>query len=88
MDIKSFVFGALLGAIISFVVTISGGAIVLKMTAASRNHSEAWEYKVVRGRPPSEMEDGVNAAAAQGWDLVAALPYTDSAYAVMRRAKK
>lgn len=49
---------------------------------------EAWEYRVVRGRPPTEMQERINSAADEGWEFSSAFPYTDSAYAVMRRLKK
>jgi hypothetical protein len=94
---KSFALGVLLGAIFVSTATLAGVLIGSKLTAGSRVSAaavaavspEAWEYSVLRGRPSTpEMQERINAAAAEGWELVAALPYTDAAYAVMRRLRK
>lgn len=81
-DIKSLLLGAALGA-----------GIVLSVAAATESRERAtWEYKVVVGTVLSndgKLEDGLNGAAAQGWDFVSASPIRDQyGFAVMRREKK
>ena len=93
-SIKSFLVGVLIATLFISTAGIIGGVVISKLrsrqshVAASAVPPQSWEYQVLRGRPPSEMQDRINMAAAEGWELVSALPYTDSAYAVMRRLKK
>jgi hypothetical protein len=94
---KSFALGVLLGAIFVSTATLAGVLIGSRLVTKPHGTSaqtaavspDAWEYNLIRGRASSpEMQDRINAAAGEGWDFVAAFPYTDSAYAVMRRLRK
>lgn len=85
IDIKSLVFGALLGAAIMFSVAAT--------TTSGRGTT--WQYKVVPGKVLGnigneiKLEDAINTNAAQGWDFVSASPSTDHyGFAVMRKEKK
>src|SRR5258705_13729522 len=90
MDTKNLLLGAVVGALVAGVIIVTAGAagalIMFKArpaTVSASLRAEAWEYQVIRARPPNDMQQAINAAAAEGWDFAAALPYTDSAYAVM-----
>src|SRR5436190_389529 len=94
---KSFALGVLLGAVFVSTATLAGVLLGSRLGGSPRGavsqtagiSGEAWEYNVVRGKPSNpEMQERINAAATEGWELVAALPYTDGAYAVMRRLRK
>ena len=82
IDIKSLLLGALAGAFI-----------MLSVAAATTagNHA-TWEYKVVQGTvfgKEAQLEDYINSATVQGWDLVSASHSKDQyGFAVMRREKK
>ncbi len=53
-------------------------------------HATRWEYKVVGGQVQDSLERNINAAAAEGWQVVSASKYGgdgNAAFVVMRRLK-
>ncbi len=82
IDIKSFVLGAVLAAVIVFAVA----------AATPSGSRTVWEYKTVAGkvfRGEQNLDDAINATIAQGWEFMSASHATDQwGFAVMRREKK
>ena len=80
IDIKSMVFGALLGTVIVFSV------------AAANDGRAVWEYKVVAGTvlgTEAPLDNVINRSVNEGWEFVSAAHSTERyGFAVMRREKK
>ena len=77
-DFKSLVIGILLGTII----------VVFTMVVASDSAPRSWEYRVVQGHMGSVIENAINAAAKDGWEVVGVATDTNvGPFTVMRRAK-
>ena len=83
LDLKSLALGALAGV----VVLLSVGA----ATSTTVGDNKGWEYRTVAGKVfQNELENGINARVAEGWELVTvcSMNVEHHAFALMRRQKK
>ncbi len=78
INIKSIFVGALLGA-----------ALVFGVAAANNSQRIVWEYRVILAQQPGTMQREMNAAAAEGWEVVGVASDANvGAFTVFRRPKK
>lgn len=82
IDLKSLLLGALVGAS----VLLSAAAVT------SSDNTATWEYKILvgnNGMRATDLQEGINKAAADGWTLASTSSYSEGMpLAVMKRVKK
>ena len=72
IDIKSLVFGALLGAVVLFSIGAATG-------------TGQWDYKIVYG--PGGLEQQVRKVAGDGWEVVSSGGGDASPFVILRKSK-
>ena len=80
IDPKSLLLGVLAGA-----------ALMLSAAAVTNSDNMAWEYKILVGNTGmrgTDLQEGINKAAAEGWALASTSSYSEGMpLAVMKRIK-
>ena len=73
----------------TLMIVLCSAAILASGCATSHRHAVTYEYGFVQGRIADQLQDRINKAAADGWQVVTVQGQLDTVgYAVIKRAKK